>query len=65
MNRLTNYFKAKEIAKMELMTAEKLSMSDLNRSLRHLIAAVKEILTAQNCLVSLAFESRVKIKKRK
>jgi len=68
MSRLSNYFQSKELVKLHLTTAEdvlrKTGATPHDRALTHLIAAVRELLVAQNNLVSLAFEKRSKLKRK-
>ena len=59
MNRLKNYYRAKDLSKLLLNQAmNDLTVNKLDRAVRHLIEACTNLLVGQNCLVSLAFEKK-------
>lgn len=65
MNRLTAYWNAKKLANLHLMAAEEAAAKDKEMTFKHnIIGAVRELMTAQNCLTSLAFNKKPKAKKR-
>ena len=60
MNRLSNYFKSKELVKLMLESAESCAVKDGNtaRAVLHMISAIKELMIAQNNIVSIVFEKK-------
>jgi hypothetical protein len=63
MNRLSNYFAAAKLAKLHLAEAEEQAAKDqLWKAVSHLAKAVREVLTAQNNIASIAFKPRKRVR---
>lgn len=61
MNRLSNYFEGQKLAKLLLNQADRdLTDGKIERSIRNVMSAQREILTAMNNVASLAFNQKVK-----
>ena len=63
MNRLHNYFLSVKLAKAWLAQAEEYDTKDSARALHNVILAVRQILTAQNNIASIAFHQKPKARK--
>jgi hypothetical protein len=63
MNRLSNYFAAAKLAKLLLIQAdEDAKHGKIDRALRNMNQAIREVLTAQNNIASIAFNPRKKVR---
>lgn len=64
MNRLTNYWTCCKLAKITLAQAEEdVHHKNLERAVHHLVNAVRELMTANNNLASIAFNRKPKARK--
>lgn len=59
MNSLSNYFAAAKLAKMLLIQAEdNAGRGKLDKAVRDMVMAIREMLVAQNNVAAIAFKSR-------
>ncbi len=65
-NRLTTYFRTRDLVKQHLTYAEdSFSKGNQQKAFRNIIMACREMLIGQNCLVSMAFDSNYRKKRKK
>lgn len=65
INRFSTYLQSQKLAKLHLCEAEILEMKgEHKKAFDHLLKGVREFITATNCIASLAFEPRKKIRKK-
>lgn len=64
MNRLSNYFDSAKLCKLLLGQADRdLTDGKIERSIRNVMAAQRELLTAMNNVASIGFNSKPKGRK--